>query len=110
MSARLSSLNCSAVITSLIFIVSSTSRGNSLKSNKINYGYQLLDRNGNILKYGETTHPRTRYSKKWLESKGYEMQIKVAGTKRGVHEWQHYMIDNYTQISGGRPPMNLSMW
>lgn len=84
--------------------------GNSLKSNKINYGYQLLDRNGNILKYGETTHPRTRYSKKWLESKGYEMQIKVAGTKRGVHEWQHYMIDNYTQISGGRPPMNLSMW
>ncbi len=88
----------------------STVHGNSLTSNKINYGYQLLDKNGNILKYGETTRPHTRYSQGWLDSNGYQMQIKVAGTKRGVHEWQHDMIDNYLQISGGRPPMNKSMW
>jgi len=84
--------------------------GNSLSSNKINYGYQLIDKNNNILKYGESKNPLTRYSQKWLDENGYKVQIKVAGTKRGVHEWQHDMIENYAIISGGRPRLNNSMW
>jgi hypothetical protein len=84
--------------------------GNSLSSNKINYGYQLIDKNNNIVKYGESKNPLTRYSQKWLDENGYKVQIKVAGTKRGVHEWQHDMIENYAIISGGRPKLNRSMW
>ena len=61
--------------------------GNSLSSNKINYGYQLIDKNNNIVKYGESKNPLTRYSSKWLDEHGYRVQIKIAGTKRGVHEW-----------------------
>lgn len=55
-------------------------------------------------------NPLTRYSKKWLADNELRVQIKVAGTKRGVHEWQHYMIENYTLISGGRPELNKSFW
>ena len=84
--------------------------GNSLSSNKINYGYQLIDKNNNIVKYGESKNPLTRYSSKWLDEHGYRVQIKVAGTKRGVHEWQHDMIENYALISGARPPRNKSLW
>ena len=90
--------------------VASKIHGNSLSSNKINYGYQLIDKNNNIVKYGESKNPLTRYSRKWLDENGYKVQIKVAGTKRGVHEWQHDMIENYAIISGGRPRLNNSMW
>ena len=90
--------------------VASKIHGNSLASNKINYGYQLIDKNNNVVKYGESKNPLTRYSQKWLDEHGYKVQIKVAGTKRGVHEWQHYMIENYTLISGGRPELNRSLW
>jgi len=90
--------------------VASKIHGNSLSSNKINYGYQLIDKNNNIVKYGESKNPLTRYSQKWLDENGYKVQIKVAGTKRGVHEWQHDMIENYAIISGGRPKLNRSMW
>ena len=84
--------------------------GNSLLSNRINYGYQLIDKNNNILKYGESKNPLTRYSQKWLNENGYRVQIKVAGTKRGVHEWQHDIIENYVIVSGRRPPLNRSYW
>ena len=84
--------------------------GNSLSSNRINYGYQLIDKNNNVLKYGESKNPLTRYSQKWLDKHEYSVQIKVAGTKHGVHEWQHDMIENYTLISGGRPKLNRSLW
>ena len=90
--------------------VASRIHGNSLASNKINYGYQLIDKNNNVVKYGESKNPLTRYSQKWLDKNGYKVQIKVAGTKRGVHEWQHDMIENYAIISGGRPELNKSMW
>ena len=90
--------------------VASKMHGNSLSSNKINYGYQLIDKNNNVVKYGESKNPLTRYSQKWLDENGYKVQIKVAGTKRGVHEWQHDMIENYAIISGGRPILNKSMW
>ena len=47
--------------------VASKIHGNSLSSNKINYGYQLIDKNNNIVKYGESRNPLTRYSQKWLD-------------------------------------------
>ena len=72
--------------------------------------YDVYDKNNNIVKYGESKNPLTRYSQKWLDENGYKVQIKVAGTKRGVHEWQHDMIENYAIISGGRPKLNRSMW
>ena len=84
--------------------------GNSLKSNRINYGYQLIDKDSNVLKYGESKNSLTRYSKKWLNKNGYKVQIQVAGTKKGVHEWQHDMIVNYTIISGQKPKLNQSLW
>ena len=90
--------------------IASKIHGNSLSSNKINYGYQLIDKNNNIVKYGESKNPLTRYSQKWLDENGYRVQIKVAGTKRGVHEWQHDMIVNYAIISGARPRRNYSFW
>jgi len=84
--------------------------GNSLSSNRINYGYQLLDKDNNVLKYGESKNPYKRYSQKWLDKNEYRVQIKVAGTKRGVHEWQHDMIENYAIVCGHRPEMNLSFY
>ena len=90
--------------------VASKIHGNSLSSNNINYGYQLLDSDKNILKYGESKNPLKRYSQKWLGDNGYEIQIVVAGTKKGVHEWQHDMILNYAIIAGHRPPHNYSLW
>ncbi len=90
--------------------IASKIHGNSLASNKINYGYQLIDKNNNVVKYGESKNPLTRYTKKWLADNKLRVQIKVAGTKRGVHEWQHYMIENYTLISGSRPELNKSLW
>ena len=90
--------------------VVNTIHGNSLSSNRLNYGYQLLDSNSNVLKYGESKNPLTRYSQKWLDDNGYRVQIVVAGTKRGVHEWQHDMIIDYTIIAGHKPQFNKSFW
>ena len=45
--------------------------GNSLSSTRINYGYQLIDKDCNVLKHGESKNPLTRYSPKWLNEKGY---------------------------------------
>ena len=47
--------------------VNSRIHGNSLANANTNYGYQLVDnKTGNVLKYGETLYPNTRYSKKYL--------------------------------------------
>jgi RHS repeat-associated protein len=87
-----------------------TLSGNSLKVNRINYGYQLIDSNANVVKYGETLHPTRRYSQAWLKKRGYKMELKVSGTKRAVHEWQHDMIEGYIAVAGHRPKMNFSLW
>ena len=91
-------------------LVHNSCHANSLKSEKTNYGYQLQDRNGNILKYGETTRPTARYSKKWLNKNEYRMRIMTSGSKRYVHNWQHQRILDYTYIAGHRPPLNKSFW
>ncbi len=84
--------------------------GNSLKTNKKNYGYELQDSNGNILKYGETTNPVKRYSQRWLQKNGYSMKVMTSGSKQSVHMWQHQKILDYTYVAGHRPPLNRSFW
>ena len=91
-------------------LVHNRCHGNSLKSQKTNYGYQLQDSQGNILKYGETIHPNTRYSKAWLNKNGYSMKIMTSGSKQSVHAWQHQKILDYTYVAGHRPPLNKSFW
>ena len=49
-------------------IVKESIHANSLKSNKINYGYALRDNTTNeILKFGETTRGIKRYSNKFYK-------------------------------------------
>ena len=93
-----------------ILVHNKCAHGNSLSTQKTNYGYQLQDANGNILKYGETLYPDSRYSQSWLANNGYSMKIMVSGTKSAVHLWQHNMILNYTYVAGHRPPLNRSYW
>lgn len=84
--------------------------GNSLASSKTNYGYVLLDQERNILKFGETIHPSTRYSKKSLESKKWTMVILEEGNKLEIHNWQHDMNMYYKYKYGSFPPENKKGW
>ena len=55
---------------------SSGSHGNSLSDPRTNYGYALVDRDTNeILKFGETIHPTTRYSQNYLDTNNAKMVI-----------------------------------
>ena len=94
----------------LVHNTCSGNHGNSLNTKKTNYGYELQDSNGNILKYGETTNPARRYSQRWLEKNGYNMKIMTSGPKQSVHLWQHQKILDYTYVAGHRPPLNHSLW
>lgn len=91
-------------------LVHNSCHGNSLKDSRTNYGYQLQDKNGNILKYGETLHPSSRYTQKWLDNNEYSMKIMVSGTKIAVHMWQHQKIMDYAYVAGHLPPLNKSTW
>ena len=85
--------------------------GNSLKTTKPAEGYILKDKTTHeILKYGETTRGKQRYTKKFLESVNAEMEFVKAGTKAEMHVWQHTMIEGYVSVVGCRPPLNLSLW
>jgi rhs family protein len=45
------------------------SHGNSLSDPRTNYGYVLVDKDTNeILKFGETLYPETRYSKSYQDT------------------------------------------
>ena len=94
----------------LVHNACSGNHGNSLSSKKTNYGYELQDSNGNILKYGETANPARRYSQQWLNKNGYSMKIMTSGSKQSVHLWQHQKILDYTYVAGHRPPLNRSFW
>jgi hypothetical protein len=85
--------------------------GNSLQSTATNYGYTLRDKTtGEILKFGETISPSTRYSKAFLEANNAKLVIETQGTKIEIHNWQHQQILEYTETFGVRPPWNLSDW
>jgi len=68
---------------------------NSLKSPKINYGYALVNKKNEIMKFGETVNPSKRYSKKYLSKKGYKMKILDFGSKSYIHKWQYDMNRYY---------------
>lgn len=84
--------------------------GNSLKSTKTNYGYALVDSNGNILKFGETTNPKTRYSQTYLTKNNATMKILTSGSKIDIHLWQHDMNEYYFYKYGVYPPLNNGGW
>ena len=80
--------------------------GNSLKSLRTNYGYALVDKNNNIMKFGETINPKTRYTKKYLSENDYKMIILESGSKTDIHYWQHDMNKYYKKRYGSFPPLN----
>ncbi|WP_431020672.1 RHS repeat-associated core domain-containing protein [Burkholderia cepacia] len=84
--------------------------GNDLDSKIPAIGYTLRDRTtGEILKYGETTRGKARYTEKYLDSVNADMFPEAAGTKRQMHCWQHQKILDYKAAHGGqRPRLNLS--
>ena len=84
--------------------------GNSLQSTQTNYGYALVDSMGNILKFGETINPKTRYSKAYLTKNNATMKILVYGSKRDIHFWQHDMNEYYYYKYGVYPPLNKRGW
>ena len=54
------------------------SHGNSLSDPRTNYGYVLVDKDTNeILKFGETLYPETRYSKSYLEQNNAVMKLSL---------------------------------
>ena len=78
--------------------------GNSLKTTKQAFGYELRDYNGALIKYGETLYPNTRYSKTWLATNSYEMHIMALGSKYDMHYWQHDRILAYKATHQGERP------
>ena len=91
--------------------VSSGSHGNSLSDTRTNYGYALVDRDTNeILKFGETLYPDTRYSQKYLDANNAKMMIIEEGSKLDIHLWQHDMNEYYFYKYHEYPPKNSGGW
>ena len=84
--------------------------GNSLDYPGTNYGYALVDKDRNILKFGETVHPKTRYSQKYLRENQYSMIILDKGSKKDMHLWQHDLNMYYKNKYGVLPPLNKRGW
>jgi len=85
--------------------------GNSLSDPRTNYGYALVDKDTNeILKFGETLHPDSRYSKKFLEENNAKMKIMDQGSKRYIHDWQHDLNMYYKYKYGEFPKLNERGW
>ena len=84
-----------------------SNHGNSLNTTKPAKGYILKERGtGKIMKFGETTLGKRRYTVKFLDANKVDMVFVKSGTKRAMHTWQHDMIVNYAKRHGVRPPMN----
>jgi hypothetical protein len=88
--------------------VAGTFHGNDLRTTKPATGYSLQDRNtGEVLKFGETTRGKARYSKGYLQQHNAEFVEEANGTKREMHRWQTDQIRQYKQANGGnRPRLN----
>ncbi len=88
-----------------------SNHGNSLKTTKPAEGYILREKGTNkVLKFGETTRGKYRYTKKYLENNNAVMDFVKKGTKAEMHSWQHDMISNYFNRRGSLPPLNKSFW
>ncbi len=85
--------------------------GNSLDSPKTNYGYELRDKETyDLLKYGETTDIKRRYSQAALDRMNARIVPVMSGSKPDIHQWQHDQIMQYMGVHGYRPPLNKSNW
>ena len=85
-------------------IVQDHIHGNDMNCPRTNYGYVLVDKStGEILKFGETTMPNSRYSKAYLNSINAEMKILLSGSKEEIHYWQ-YDMNNYFKYKYGEYP------
>ncbi len=89
----------------------SGSHGNSLSDTRTNYGYALVDRDTNeILKFGETIYPNSRYSQKYLDDNNAVMKILETGDKEYIHNWQHDMNEYIRQRYGSYPRLSKKGW
>ncbi len=82
------------------------------KSNtRTNYGYALVDKDTNeILKFGETIHPSTRYSQTYLDANNARMVIIEQGNKLDIHLWQHDMNEYFFYKYNEYPMLNSGGW
>ena len=69
-----------------------------------------MDNNKNIMKFGETLNPTTRYSKKYLTNNGLTMEIIDKGSKADIHYWQYDMNMYFKSRYGSFPPLNKRGW
>ena len=91
--------------------VSTGSHGNSLSDPRTNYGYVLVDRDtNNILKFGETLYPETRYSKSYLEQNNAVMKVLESVSKEYIHNWQHDLNMYFKSRYGDFPLLNKGGW
>ena len=91
--------------------VSTGSHGNSLSDPRTNYGYVLVDRDtNNILKFGETLYPETRYSKSYLEQNNAVIKVLESGSKEYIHNWQHDLNMYFKSRYGDFPSLNKGGW
>lgn len=80
---------------------------NSIKTPKATVGYVLVDRKGNVLKFGQTTLGTRRYSLSYFERIGARMRILTEKmSKEAAKSWERYKIEQYEKEHGIKPPMN----
>ena len=90
---------------------STGTHGNSLSDPRTNYGYTLVDKDTNeILKFGETLYPDSRYSQNFLDKNNAKMIIMEHGSKSYIHDWQHDLNMYYKYKYGEFPPLNEGGW
>ncbi|MCR5607527.1 MAG: hypothetical protein K6G26_00505 [Lachnospiraceae bacterium] len=88
-----------------------SSHGNSLLDTRTNYGYALVDKDTNeILKFGESLTPNSRYTKGYLNDNNAKMIVMEQGNKAEIHDWQHKLNDYHKKRYGEFPPLNKGGW
>jgi RHS repeat-associated protein len=83
---------------------------NSLLTTKLTQGYTLRDADTHeILKYGQTTLGKARYTKRYLKDHNADLVFEQSGSKRDMRTWEHQMILEYKRThNGNRPSLNKS--
>ncbi|MDR2410747.1 MAG: hypothetical protein LBE13_21915, partial [Bacteroidales bacterium] len=79
--------------------------GNSLKTTKPCWGYELRDNTtGEIKKYGETTLGFKRYTHKWYDENNVHMSPVKFGSKVECRQWESQMLQNWYDTHGQKLP------
>ena len=74
---------------------------------KITFGYTLWDREtGKILKYGQTTNPKGRYSEGFYNKHSARMHMETSGTKKEMVQWEKHKIEEFLIMKGHLPELN----